>query len=77
MNYFKFALYNVVGGIAWVLLCLFAGWFFGNLEFVKKNFEMVIVAIVVISILPAIVEYLRNRMRQKPSVPTVAQDDAS
>ena len=68
MNYFKFALYNVVGGIAWVLLCLLSGWFFGNLEFVKKNFELVIVAIVVISILPAIVEYLRNRMRQKRSV---------
>jgi len=67
MNYYRFAVYNVMGGVAWVLLCLLAGWFFGNLEFVRKNFELVIVAIVVISILPAAVEYFR-RGPKPPSV---------
>jgi membrane-associated protein len=61
MNYFKFALYNVVGGVAWVLLCLLSGWKFGNLEVVKKNFELVLVAIVVISVLPGVVGYIRSR----------------
>jgi membrane-associated protein len=61
MNYPKFALYNVAGGVAWVLLCLLAGRFFGGIEFVKRNFELVIIAIIVISILPAVVEFLRKR----------------
>jgi len=65
MNYFKFALYNVIGGVAWVLICLLAGWFFGNLEFVRKNFELVIIAIVVISVLPAGIELIRNRNRKE------------
>jgi membrane-associated protein len=66
MNYFKFALYNVVGGVAWVLICLLAGWALGRNEFVQKRFEVVIVAIVAISILPAVIEFLRNRPRSKP-----------
>ncbi len=61
MNYFRFAVYNLVGGVAWVLLCLLSGWFFGNLPFVKKNFELVIIAIVVVSVLPAVIEFLKNR----------------
>jgi membrane-associated protein len=61
MNYFKFAVYNVVGGIAWVLLCVGAGVAFGQWEFVKNNFELVIVAIVIISIVPMIIEFIRRR----------------
>jgi membrane-associated protein len=63
MNYFKFALYNVSGGIAWVLLCLVAGRTFSENELVQKRFELVIVAIVAISVLPAAVELLRSRRR--------------
>src|SRR6478736_1290529 len=59
MNYFKFALYNVIGGVAWVLLCVGAGVAFGGQEFVKKNFELVIVAIVIISVLPMVIEFIR------------------
>jgi membrane-associated protein len=66
MNYFQFALYNVVGGVTWVLVCLLAGWKFGNLDVVKKNFELVVVAIVAISVLPAVVEVLRKRRGPKP-----------
>jgi len=65
MSYGRFLAYNVVGGVLWVAICLFAGYFFGNLPFVKKNFSLVIVAIVLVSILPALVEYLRHRREAK------------
>jgi membrane-associated protein len=66
MNYPKFALYNVTGGVAWVLIFLVGGWWFGGLESVQKNFKWVIVAIIFISILPGIVEYLRARAKNRP-----------
>jgi membrane-associated protein len=58
MRYGRFFLYNVVGGVAWVLLCVLSGRFFGKTELVQKNFEVVLVAIVVISVLPMAVEVL-------------------
>ncbi|HKX32187.1 MAG TPA: DedA family protein [Blastocatellia bacterium] len=61
MSYGKFLLYNVVGGILWICLFLFAGYFFGNIPVVKRNFTLVIFAIIVISVLPAVIEYLRAR----------------
>ncbi|MFA4911833.1 MAG: DedA family protein [Desulfobacteria bacterium] len=61
MSYGRFIAYNVIGGLAWVLICVFAGYFFGNLPFVKKNFSLVILAIVFISILPGVIEFLRHR----------------
>jgi membrane-associated protein len=61
MSYPRFLSYNVIGGVLWVSVCLFAGYFFGNLAFVRKNFSLVILAIIVISMLPALVEYLRHR----------------
>ena len=66
MRYLKFIAYSVVGGVAWVAICVFAGYFFGNLEIVKKNFSLVIIAIVLISTLPMLVEYVRHRMQQAP-----------
>ena len=61
MNYAKFIVYNVVGGIAWVALFVFGGYWFGSREFVKKNFSLVVLAIIVISVMPMVVEYLRSR----------------
>jgi len=61
MSYPRFLTYNVLGGVLWVAVCLAAGYFFGNLPFVKKNFSVVILAIIFVSVLPAIVEYLRHR----------------
>jgi membrane-associated protein len=61
MNYSRFVLYNIVGGIAWVFICLFAGYFFGGHPWVKKNFEVVVVAIILISVLPMAIEFLRER----------------
>lgn len=64
MTYWRFIAYNVIGGVAWVAICVFSGYKFGNLEVVKKNFSLVIVAIVLISVLPMLVEYLRHRSRK-------------
>jgi len=61
MRYSKFLFYNIIGGLAWVLLFLSLGFFFGNLPFVQENFTLVIFAIIIISILPAIIEYIRHR----------------
>lgn len=68
MNYAKFALYNVTGGIAWVLIFLIGGWKFGALESVQKNFKLVIGAIILISILPGIVEFVRVRMAARSAL---------
>jgi membrane-associated protein len=65
MNYGRFGLYNVLGGVAWVVVCVLAGCFFGQLDWVKKNFELVVVAIVVISVLPMAVEFLLEWRRQR------------
>jgi len=65
MSYRQFIGYNVVGGILWVSVCVFAGYFFGNLPFVKKNFSVVVIVIVLISLLPAVVEYLKHRAEAK------------
>ncbi|MDA8139489.1 MAG: DedA family protein [Desulfobacteraceae bacterium] len=61
MTYAKFLLYNVLGGSAWVAAFVYGGWLFGNIPIIKKNFEIVILVIIMISILPAVVEYLRAR----------------
>ncbi len=61
MTYPRFILYNVVGGLAWVGACLLAGYWFGNLPWVAKNFELVIVAIIFVSVLPMVYEYWKSR----------------
>lgn len=61
MSYRHFAFYNVTGAIAWVLLFTYAGYFFGNLDIVQKNLKLLIVAIIVISILPGVIEVIRHR----------------
>jgi membrane-associated protein len=62
MTYRRFISYNIMGGVAWIGVCIFAGHYFGNLPIVKENFSLVIVAIVFISILPGIIEFLRHRL---------------
>src|ERR1043165_4934989 len=57
MSYAYFITYNLIGGAAWVALFTFAGYFFGNIPFVRKNFEFVILAIIFISILPMVYEW--------------------
>ncbi|MCC7094991.1 MAG: DedA family protein [Ignavibacteriaceae bacterium] len=64
MTYSKFILYNIVGGAVWVLLFVLGGYFFGNIPLVKDNFSITIIAIIFISILPGIIEYVRHRKRK-------------
>jgi len=65
MSYTYFATYNIVGGVSWVLLFTLLGYFFGNLDFVKHNFEFVIVAIILISVVPMFVEWWKARRESK------------
>ena len=62
MTYGHFIVYNVIGGVMWVALFTFGGYFFGNLPFVKDNFFIVIITIIFISVLPGVVEFVRARL---------------
>jgi membrane-associated protein len=68
MSYGRFLAYNVLGGAFWVVSMTLAGYYFGNLPWVRNNFEFVVVAIVVLSILPAVIEYLRSRYAPKEPI---------
>ncbi len=65
MTYGRFLSYNVVGGLAWVLGFVMAGFWFGNIPVVRRNFTFVIFAIIVISVMPAVVEVIRQRARSR------------
>lgn len=73
MSYLKFHSYNIVGGLMWVGLFSFAGFFFGNLPAVRHNFTIVILAIIFVSILPGVIGYLKVKL-QKQEEPSVAVD---
>jgi membrane-associated protein len=72
MTYPKFIVYNVIGGMAWVALFLFGGYFFGNLPFVQNNFSFVLLAIILISISPAVIEIIRSRRESRKQTPPTA-----
>jgi len=59
MNYARFLLFNILGGIAWVGLFLFAGYFFGNIPLVQENFSLVVIAIIILSLIPVVHELLK------------------
>ncbi len=61
MSYMRFMSYNVFGGIGWIACFVFGGYFFGNIPSVKNNFTVVIMAIILISVMPAIIEIFRHR----------------
>ncbi|WP_066397920.1 DedA family protein [Neobacillus mesonae] len=65
MPYRKFLSYNAIGGILWVSIALFAGFFFGNIPIVKNNFSIVVLGIVVVSLLPIVFTYIKNKMADK------------
>ena len=67
MSSHAFVFYNFVGAVAWVLLCLGAGLLFGNVPVVKENFSLVTLGIVVVSLLPMIIEYVRQRRQARGS----------
>ncbi len=61
MTYVRFIIYNVSGGIAWVVILVLGGYLFGNIPVIKQNFSLVIFAIIILSILPGIIEFFRHR----------------
>jgi len=65
MTYGHFLSYNVFGGLLWVLLFVLGGFYFGNIGIVRNNFSLVIIAIVLISIMPGVIEALRHRARSR------------
>ena len=62
MTYTRFMMFNIVGGVLWCASFVYGGYFFGNLPVVKNNYSIVIIAIVFISILPAIIEFVRHKL---------------
>src|SRR5438132_2269145 len=64
MSYGRFVTYNVLGGLLWTVLFVFGGYYFGNQSLVKRNFTLVILAIIVISLLPLVVEFIQNYRRK-------------
>jgi membrane-associated protein len=70
MDYKRFMTFNVVGALLWVGLILPAGWFFGNIPIVKKNFELVVLGIIFISILPMVIEIARAKFGKKSASKT-------
>ncbi len=67
MNYAKFISYSIAGALLWSGLLVFLGFYFGNLPFIKENFSFAILAVILISILPAIVEIIRAKFRSSPA----------
>jgi membrane-associated protein len=64
MNYAQFIRYNVFGGFIWVISLVLLGYFFGNLPFIQKNFELVVFGIIGLSLLPMIIEAIRAKLKK-------------
>jgi len=64
MNYLIFLSYNVIGGILWVVIFVFAGFFFGNIPFVKDNLSVIVLVIIALSVVPFAIEYIRSRRKK-------------
>lgn len=65
MNYRRFLIYNIAGGLAWTGTLIPMGYYFGNMPIIKKNFSLVIVAIIIISVMPILIEYIRSLKERK------------
>jgi len=74
MTYFKFLSYNIIGGLLWVFSVTLCGYFFGNIEAVKNNFTFVILGIIFISVLPGIIEYLRESAKSRRAAEAAEKD---
>lgn len=70
MTYAQFLAYSLGGAVLWVSLFVYIGYFFGNLPVIKRNFSLAIVAVIILSILPGVIEYLRQRRAAPQSAAT-------
>ncbi len=73
MDYKKFIAYNVIGGVLWVTLFTFLGYFFGNIPIIQENFHYVVFAIIGLSVLPMVYEYIQHK--RHPDVPGVSPEE--
>ncbi|KAF0371185.1 VTT domain-containing protein [Pediococcus acidilactici] len=65
MPYRSFIRYNIVGNFAWVAVCCGAGYFFGNIPFVKEHFSLVVIGIIVVSLIPAIISFIKSKSKKQ------------
>jgi membrane-associated protein len=65
MNYYKFIRFNVIGAVLWTTIFLFAGYWFGNIPFIQKNFSLVILAIIILSVLPIVYEFVNGYLKAR------------
>ena len=65
MDYFKFLFYSIIGGISWVGLFIFSGYFFGNIPFIKENFAFFVMGIIVISLIPFSMQIIKSFSKKK------------
>jgi len=77
MTYRRFIAYNIVGGIAWIYFFTYSGYFFGTRPFVQKNFKLVIVAIVLLSLVPIVFEFIRAHLQSKNAPATAPKPDSN
>jgi len=68
MNYKTFISFNAVGGVLWVLGVSALGYFFGNISIVKENFELVVIAIIILSIMPAVIEIIKSKIKKSNEI---------
>ena len=64
MSYRKFLSYNIIGGVMWISLLVYAGYLFGNIPWVKENLSLIVIAIVVVSLIPAVSTFLQERRQR-------------
>jgi membrane-associated protein len=75
MTYRRFVLFCIAGNLLWVSVCALSGYFFGGLEFVKRNFSLVVLAIIFISVLPVIIEMVRHRREARANPVAVPEEN--
>jgi membrane-associated protein len=75
MHYGRFLSFNVIGAFLWTAIFIFLGYFFGQIPFVQENFELVVVVIILISVVPMVFEFVRGRARKETPPPVVQSED--
>jgi len=70
MHYGRFLVFSAIGTVCWINVCVLAGFFFGRTEFVQQHFESIIIAIVVVTLMPAVITFIRTRFGKKANPPT-------
>ena len=74
MTYWRFFAYSVIGTVAWTSTFVLGGYFFGNIPFVKKNFTLVIMAIIAVSLMPGVIGFVRQRLASSSAAPATEKD---